>query len=381
MNELCVDRASGMLSCARRYAVCCAVGLIAGLILGLSPAAHAQNSPNMAQMADMLKKLEARVSVLEAENQQSKKDAAAARAETQALRQKIRTREPVAVTAALAPANAAVAAAAPPKLYDIASPAIAEAQGWNGFYTGAAGGVGWIHSNETLSGNSASTSTTVDPGPVTSVFTSTSSAMDSLSGQNPGPMASLFLGYNHMLNSNWLIGGQIEATLANTAVNQNGSGISTTTSTSLTTPPGGAPLVSTTTSPGSATDAIANRWLISVLARGGFLLDPADLVYLLGGYTYGRFEIGEIGQGFGMNGGTIGVGWERQIMAGWNLRAEYRYTRFASTTVNFGESSSASGTSGGGVTTTSSSTLNDAFHYSDVDMHSVWLGVSHSFGP
>jgi opacity protein-like surface antigen len=77
-----------------------------------------------------------------------------------------------------------------------------------------------------------------------------------------------------------------------------------------------------------------------------------------------------------MNGGTVGVGWERQIASGWNLRAEYRYTRFASATINFGSSSSGSGTVG-----TATSTTNEAFRFSDVDMHSVWLGVSHSFGP
>ncbi|MFY9696654.1 MAG: outer membrane beta-barrel protein [Xanthobacteraceae bacterium] len=379
MSELCIDRASEQ-SCARRFAVCCAIGLIAVFILSPRSAAQAQSSPDMAQMADMLKKLEARVDVLEAENQQSKKETAAARAEAQALREKIRTGKPAAIRVALAPANAAMAATASSKLYDTASPMVPVAQSWTGLYVGAAGGFGWMHSNETLSDNSTSSSTTVSPGPTTSVITSTDTGTASLSAQKPGVMASLFLGYNHMLNDTWVIGGELDGTLANTGVSLNGSGTSTFTTTSLTTPPGGAPAVTTSTGPSSAIDELDNRWLISALARVGFLVDPGDLVYVLGGYTYGRFEL-EQATTFGMNGGTVGVGWERQIVGGWNLRAEYRYTRFASTTVNVGESSSTSGTSAGPTTTTTSSTLNDAFHYSDVDMHSVWLGVSHSFGP
>ena len=80
-----------------------------------------------------------------------------------------------------------------------------------------------------------------------------------------------------------------------------------------------------------------------------------------------------------MNGGTIGVGWERQIIGGWNLRAEYRYTRFGSKIVNLAESSVSTTTSPGSFI--SNSNLSDASHFSDVDLHSVWLGVSHSFGP
>lgn len=378
MNEHHTNRVPAGSS-ARRSTLGCAIGLIAGLVLGLSPAAHAQsshaqNSPDMAQMAVMLKNLEARVGALEAETQASKRDAAAARAEAQALRQKMRTNRSATVAPAAARTSTAVAAAASPKLYDVATPMVPSAQGWGGLYAGAAAGVGWMHSDLALTGTSNSNATFTGPPTLTS--TSTSAETETFAGQSPGEMSSLFLGYNHMLNDNWLIGAQLEGTLANTTVNMNGGGITTSTTTSLSTPPGGAPTVSTATGPISESETVDNRWLVSVLARGGFLLDPADLVYVLGGYTYGRFEIGQVGTGFGMDGGTVGVGWERQIIAGWNLRAEYRYTRFASATVNFGETASSVG-----GTTASTSTLNEAFHFSDVDVQSVWLGVSHSFGP
>jgi outer membrane immunogenic protein len=393
MNELCAKRAS-INSSARGPFACCAVALIAGFI-GFSPAARAQSSPDPSQLADTLKNLEARVSALEAENRQSKKEAAAARAEAQALRQQIGTRlpqqigtrKPAGPTVAAAPTSTAMAAATSTEVYPVKSPMAPVTLGWGGFYAGAAGGVGWLHGNEALSGASSSSVTSTSP-TFSSVDTSTSTVAGSFNGRNPGAMASLFLGYNYMPGSNWLIGGQLEGTLANTRVNLNGSGSSTSVGTTVSTPPGGAAGTTTSTGTGSfsgITDTLDNRWLLSVLARAGFLADPSDLVYVIGGYSYGRFEAGDaafgVNTGFGMSGGTIGVGWEKQIFGNWNLRAEYRYTRFGSKTVDVAESNTSASTGTGGLVTTASSNINGAIQFSDVDMHSVWLGVSHSFGP
>jgi hypothetical protein len=38
--------------------------------------------------------------------------------------------------------------------------------------------------------------------------------------------------------------------------------------------------------------------MTSVLARAGFLIDPADYIDAIGGYTYGRFELTQ-SQSFG----------------------------------------------------------------------------------
>jgi len=107
----------------------------------------------------------------------------------------------------------------------------------------------------------------------------------------------------------------------------------------------------------NATDSLDNRWMVSLLGCGGVRVDPVDYVYLLGGYTYARLEtlnspIGIAGQAplfapvtgftqfpnavlrrsggdsFGLNGATVGGGWERQIAPRWSLRGEYRYTKF-----------------------------------------------------
>jgi opacity protein-like surface antigen len=176
----------------------------------------------------------------------------------------------------------------------------------------------------------------------------------------------------------------VERLLAGTRVDMNGGGTSTTVSATISNPPGGAAGTSNTAGTGTlsgTSDTLDNRWLVSVLARAGYLVDPSDHLHVVGGYTYGRFE-NQI-SGFGMNGGTIGIGWEKRIFDGWNLRAEYRYTRFASNTVNLSEPSSSTSSTTGATpgSGTLASSLNAAFRFSDVDMHSFWLGVSYNFGP
>jgi len=358
-----------------------ALGVVASL--GFAIPAHAQSSPDASQVTEVLKKLEARVSALEAENQQSKKEAAAARAEAQALRQKLDARKSAAPALAAAPANTILAVPPSARPYEVKGPVAPVRPAWSGLYVGAAGGIGLLHGDEALNETTGSTSTLAS-GAFSAVTALTSTETASLSGRNPGAMSSLFLGYNSMPMSNWLIGGQLEGTLANSRVNLNGSGSSTSASSSVTTPPGGAAGTTTTIGTGLLSglpDTLDNRWLISVLARTGYLIDPSDLVYVIGGYTYGRFEADA--NGFGMNGGTIGIGWERQIISGWDLRAEYRYTRFGSKTVSLAEASSStsSSTGAGAGPSALTSDLAGAFRFSDVDMHSVWLGVSYSFGP
>jgi opacity protein-like surface antigen len=119
--------------------------------------------------------------------------------------------------------------------------------------------------------------------------------------------------------------------------------------------------------------------MVSALARGGVLLDPVDYVYLLGGWTYGRFEFG---QSFGLNGATIGAGWERQVAPGWTLRAEGRYTKFETKTLttNF-TSNTASISTNAGVPTAAFNITNtdNASDRISADMWSVWLGFAHTF--
>jgi opacity protein-like surface antigen len=159
-------------------------------------------------------------------------------------------------------------------------------------------------------------------------------------------------------------------------VNLKGSSVSTSNSTTVDTPPGGLAGTTATASTSASTgltDLIENRWLVSALLRGGRLVDPDDYVYLLGGYTYGRFQAE--GEGFGLSGGTIGAGWEKRLVPGWTVKAEYRYTRFQNKDLFLNSQGSTSGTP-----STSNSSSSADIHFSDIDMHSVWVGVSHYFG-
>jgi outer membrane immunogenic protein len=306
-------------------------------------------------MMSAIKRLEARVAAVESENKQARQDAAAARAEAHMLRQKM------GATAPYSGAGAAKVAALPPGIYAMATkaPALAPAPSWSGLYWGAAFGMGWMGGQVTEA--TLETDANVAPGlPTFRTSTSSNSALD---GRNAGAIANLYLGYNILATPAIVLGGQVEGGVSNIRVNLGGSR-------SLVSGSGG---TITQTETLSTTDVLDNRWMVSVLGRGGVLVDPADFVYLLGGYTYGRFEA--FGVGVGLNGGTIGAGWERQVAPGWMLRGEYRYTKFEGKDIN---QNSASTINQLGVIT-----INDASATTDhvsADMHSVWLGVAHYFG-
>lgn len=120
---------------------------------------------------------------------------------------------------------------------------------------------------------------------------------------------------------------------------------------------------------------------MAALVRGGLVVDPKDLVYLVGGLTYGRFEFGD--QTFGAFGGTVGAGWERRITPSWTLKAEYRYTRFQDRTLsaNFPSSNNFTTTNASGATQTDTFSRASAEinRVSGLDWHTLAIGVSHYF--
>jgi opacity protein-like surface antigen len=377
----------------------------AGHSLGLRLSSHrradgslradkADDAAQLAQIAATLKKLEARVDTLEGEYKHAKQETAEARAEAQALRLKLaRSKAASGQTATgttAAPTRFASiattdATTAPPGLYAMATKApYAVEPGWGGIYAGAAFGLGWLHANENFTETEPLVTSFSGTG-FSDVDTGITSNLDTLSGQSLGAMSTLFVGYNYMLNSRYVVGVQAEGGLANARANLSGTGTEISTATVIDTPPGGAAGTTVTNSTSTSTgliDQIDNRWMASLLLRGGALVDPGDLVYLLGGYTYGRFDDYDVGSGFGLSGGTVGVGWERQIVPGWTLRGEYRYTRFQNKTVTLGEQFASTSSSTGATSSSSSETgsFSEAFQFSGVDMQSIWLGVAHQFG-
>jgi opacity protein-like surface antigen len=196
-----------------------------------------------------------------------------------------------------------------------------------------------------------------------------------------GSLGDVFLGYSALLPNRVVLGLQGEGTLTRSSVRLAGSSASTQTGGSGSTGSSSFNFgginpstsngfsFSTTSSSGTLisnlTDQITSEWMVSALARARYLIDPVDLIYVIGGYTYGRFSSpAQVGIGsfqFGMNGATIGGGWERRISSSWTLRVEYRYTEFRGhddQTVTFASNNPSASTTTSGSTTTSTFTCN-----------------------
>jgi len=346
----------------------------------VSPA-RAQSAPDAAELYSMAKSLQARVAALEAENRKAKREAAEARAEASDLRKKLGAAP--AHTAATPALGAAVAAASPAYAMATKAPVMPAPVGpsWGGLYAGVAFGLGSMHGRDDETEHSVRNTTDVGvaPGPIfNDTFNTVDDSSFSESGRNFGGIANLFLGYNYVLGNNVILGAQVEGGVSNIRVNLHGSGTDRSVETESFNP--GTTTTSTEVTNFSENDFLDNKWMVSVLGRGGVLVTPNDYLYALGGYTYGRFEFG---QSFGLNGATIGAGWERQLADGWTIRAEGRYTKFESKTLNspFSSSSTTTFNNGAGAlvetdTSTDASTTTDRI---SADMWSVWLGVAHYF--
>jgi opacity protein-like surface antigen len=374
-NEI-EDRFQGatMTTLLRLSATCAMAAFGLAIYIGAPSAANAQSQADVTQLIEGMKRIEARATALEArvvalegENKQAKKEAAAARAEAQALRQK------------LGSSRTAAAPAMPPGTYMMATkaPPLAPTPDWAGLYWGSAFGLGWMR------GETSEHSLDVFNQTLGSLINaSTTTTNSNLSGRDVGAAVNLFLGYNFLASPSVVLGGQVEGGLSNMRVNVSGSGTSNASGTLAILVPGliqSGSVPFTSTGAVSANDDLNNRWMVSLLGRGGVLVDPRDLVYALGGYTYGRFE--GFGAGFGLNGATVGGGWERSIALGWTLRGEVRYTKFQSKDVTESFASTSTQTAVCACFP-NSMTTNDAFartEHVSADMYSAWLGVAHYF--
>lgn len=70
----------------------------------------------------------------------------------------------------------------------------------------------------------------------------------------------------------------------------------------------------------------------SIGGRLGYLANPTTLWYVLGGYSRASFDFDFIGRtDFG--GYFVGGGVETQLVGGWSVRGEYRFTRFGTETL------------------------------------------------
>jgi opacity protein-like surface antigen len=168
-------------------------------------------------------------------------------------------------------------------------------------------------------------------------------------------------------------GVQLEGTVAR--FNERLARLSSSTDNSFNVPFFGAPLSLNQISTSSflTNDVLTMNWMLSALGRVGFLVDPRDMVYALGGWSFANFstslESDDGNRTFTANGPTVGAGWERQIMDLWSFRAEYRYTHFLNRTLETQNafSSTQANLFGGGTsvftsTNTSSTTISSDVH-------------------
>jgi outer membrane immunogenic protein len=253
---------------------------------------------------------------------------------------------------------------------------------WTGLYGGLSVGVGGMVPNATTDASSVETSTQNFLGGFSQVVSTTQSV--SAAGDKvfkPGGAVDLFVGYNYQTSPNFVAGVQLEGSVAR--FNEQLTRTATNNLTQIVTGPNPASVNQSTTF--TANDTLKADWMLTALARLGYLTDPGNLVYLVGGWSYAGFDTSlergnESNRTFTASGPTVGAGWERQLWNAWTFRAEYRYTRFQNVTLRSQTSTSrndvnlAAGSFNDTVQTTSSTGISS-------DMHLVRLGVARAFGP
>jgi hypothetical protein len=224
-----------------------------------------------------------------------------------------------ALAAVLAQSDTA-SAQSPPQIFKGAPPS---AWSFDGLFVSLSAGGTLTHGRAGESSNEPFTETEQDffGGVPTATFltTGTDTFSSNTSGNGAGAVFTFSGGYNVVLWNNWLVGVQPEASWNLSKTRLTGSSSSSFNQTSLQTFPGGnTPQTQTQTNTGSEQDTLKNDWTVSLLARGGYVLNNDWLFYGLLGWSWGGFDLDEGNQVFVMNGFTYGGGVEKNF--GW-LRA------------------------------------------------------------
>jgi len=245
---------------------------------------------------------------------------------------------------------------------------------WTGLYAGGSFGLTSVQTRLDSTQHQLNTQVLTDTGFAFSDVVADTTPI-SFRSRHVGETADLSVGYNALLAPRVIGGVQLEAGLAHAVVAENGSFTDFFTETQVT---NGFTAAGTSTGSGNVVfGALQMRWMASALAKAGWLVDPRDLVYVVGGWSYGAFRFDT--QPFGLNGPTVGGGWEHEIAPGWSVKAEYRYAQLRGGGDSvFGNPSSSTNTSGTS-TTVSAFSFSQADHLA-VDLHAVRVGVSHYFG-
>jgi outer membrane immunogenic protein len=176
------------------------------------------------------------------------------------------------------------------------APVYAPGVSWTGFFIGAGGGYGATKTDLDLTASGA----------LGSASGSANADINGLGGM--GGFGTLQVGYDMQASHRFVIGAFFDydfAAIDNT-ISLGGSGLGLTGSTSI---------------HGNLTDS----WTAG--GRGGYLVNPATLAYILGGYTEARFSLPSFAEHNTFQGWTLGAGFETNLGGPLFLKGEYRYTQ------------------------------------------------------
>lgn len=256
---------------------------------------------------------------------------------------------------------------------------------WTGAYFGTYFGVGNsnnVTQSQTIVTNSQQTSSS--PG-VSTITKSSSRGVGNINGNATGSIADLFVGYNYNPHyAHFIFGGQLEGTFfSDISMRTSGHLTFANSSVTITTVGGGSTSTSTyTTSKESTDDTDDLSSMFSLVVRGGYLIQPTWLVYLLAGGTEGNFVLpntNDYSNGKRSTwelGYTLGAGLEHQFNQHWSLRGEYRFLHFnihrtSSERDSFRQNAATSASGSSSQFTQSSNT--------DFNFNLAWLGVVYGF--
>jgi hypothetical protein len=260
--------------------------------------------------------VQARIKQLEAELRVLRKKAGIQKpAESQQAEPKVAALTPPAVSTL-----PSAAPGAPPSAYAMAprAPAPMQPFNWTGPYAGLSLGVGFL--NADASTNSTSTSISKDlPSPPGLTTTDTDNAFASGKARfESGALADAYIGYSRQFAPNWVGAAQLEASLGRLFARFNENGFS-----NFTDVRSDVGLTNTQSSTFTQKDSLNITFMVSALAKLGYLVTPRDLVYGLAGWTYAGFNttLPTVNDpAFGAHGVTVGGGWERQILDSWTWK-------------------------------------------------------------
>jgi opacity protein-like surface antigen len=220
----------------------------------------------------------------------------------------------------------------------VKAPLAVRAFDWSGPYAGFSLGLGFLNASASTTSTFTNVDTNLPSPPGLRTTDTTISTASGKARHETGALADLYVGYNFRTAPGWVSGVQLEGSLGRFFARFNESGAST-----FTDVRSDVGLTNVQSSTFTAKDSLNITFMVSALARLGYLVTPRDLVYGLAGWSYAGFNTtlpNGLDPAFGANGITVGAGWERQILDTWTLKLEYRYTQFESITVPTFSSSS-----------------------------------------